>query len=141
MKRSEQREQAFSILFEQTFGDVPFDELADNALLARDLEICDYAEKVVKGVEAHREEIDAEIETRAIGWQKKRISKVALAILRLAVYEMRYEEEVPVAVSANEAVELAKKYATKEDASFVNGILGTVARAGSAGRTAPEEEP
>ena len=58
----------------------------------------------------------------------KRISKTALCILRLAIYEMKYFDEIPVSVSINEAVELCKKYATNDDASFVNGILATVSK-------------
>jgi N utilization substance protein B len=87
-----------------------------------------YARKAAQGVQDHLEDIDAAIEKYTVGWQKKRISKVSLAILRLAVYEMKYEDDVPVRVAINEAVELAKKYATQEDASFVNGLLGSVAR-------------
>ncbi|MBO4468554.1 MAG: transcription antitermination factor NusB, partial [Clostridia bacterium] len=68
------------------------------------------------------------ISTNAIGWSIGRISKTALAILRLAIFEMKYMEDIPVSVSINEAVELSKKYATKEDASFVNGILSTVSK-------------
>ena len=60
---------------------------------------CDYAKKTAEGVQGHLEEIDAAIERYALGWKKQRISKVALAVLRLAVYEMKYEEDVPVAVS------------------------------------------
>ena len=63
-----------------------------------------------------------------MGWSIKRITKTALAILRLAIYEIKYYDEIPVSVSINEAVELAKKYATKEDASFINGILSTVCK-------------
>ena len=63
-----------------------------------------------------------------MGWSIKRISKSALAILRLAIYEMKYVDSIPVSVSINEAVEIAKKYATKEDAAFINGILSTVAK-------------
>ena len=91
-------------------------------------ELCDYAKKTAEGVQEHLEEIDAAIERYAVGWKKQRISKVALAVLRLAVYEMKYEEEVPVAVSVNEAVELAKKFAAPADAAFINGILGSISR-------------
>lgn len=129
LKRSEQREQAFAIIFERIFNDAALDELVDNALLARDYEICDYARKAAEGVQSNLTAIDAEIERYAVGWKKQRISKVALAILRLAVYEMKFEEDVPVAVAVNEAVELGKKFATQADASFINGILGSISRA------------
>ena len=73
-------------------------------------------------------EIDAVIEQYAIGWKKERISKVALSVLRLAICEILFVDSVPSGVSANEAVELAKKYATTDDAAFINGILGTFIR-------------
>ncbi len=128
MTRSEQREQAFALVFERIFNEESIDEMVDHAAEARDLTIGSYARKAAQGVQDHLEEIDAAIEKHTVRWQKKRISKVSLAILRLAVYEMKYEDEVPVRVAINEAVELAKKYAAQEDAAFVNGLLGSVAR-------------
>ena len=68
-------------------------------------------------------------------WSKERISRVALAIMRLAVYEMLYVDDIPVSVSINEAVELAKKYGGDEDSSFVNGVLGGISR-----ETAPKDD-
>lgn len=68
-------------------------------------------------------EIDEAINATAKGWKTTRMSKMDLAILRLAVYEMKYEEAIPDKVSINEAVELAKQYGTDDSASFVNGIL------------------
>lgn len=72
---------------------------------------------------AHVEGLDEAINRVSEGWKTSRMSKVDLTILRLAVYEMRFEEDIPVPVSINEAVELAKKYGTDDSASFVNGIL------------------
>ena len=78
----------------------------------------------------HEEEIDAKIsENLKKGWKISRISKVSLALLRLAVYEILYRDDVPTSVSINEAVELSKKYTVKEDTSFINGVLGSVAKA------------
>lgn len=74
------------------------------------------------------EEIDGNIEKFSVGWKINRISKVALAVLRLAVCEILYFDDIPVGVSINEAVELCKKYAAKEDSSFVNGILGSLSK-------------
>ena len=72
------------------------------------------------------EEIDSLISENAVGWKIERISKTALSVLRLAIFEIKFMDDIPEAVSVNEAVELCKKYATKEDASFVNGFLSTV---------------
>ena len=68
------------------------------------------------------------IEKYSTKWKLDRIVKVSLAILRMSISEMLYLEDIPVSVSINEAVELAKKYATEDDASFVNGVLGAVAK-------------
>ena len=130
--RSEQREQAFAIVFEQIFNSAPVDELIENAVEARDLEVSDYARETAKKTAAHLDEIDAEIERYSRTCRKNRICKAVLAILRLALCEMKYCDDVPVSVAINEAVELAKKYATLEDAQFVNGLLGSAARAAAA---------
>ena len=74
------------------------------------------------------EEIDGIIEKNLKNWKMNRISKVALAVMRLAICEMRFFDDIPVGVSINEAVELCKKYAAKDDYSFVNGILSAVAK-------------
>ena len=129
ISRYKMREQAFILCFEMLFSDTDIDELADNAGDARDEFLSDYAVSCAKGVKEHGEEIDARIsENLKAGWKISRISKVSLALLRLAVYEMLYRDDVPVSVSINEAVELSKKYSTKDDTSFINGVLGAVSK-------------
>ena len=129
MTRREEREQAFLLIFERNFHNEPFPELIENALEARDFDASDFAKKIVSGVDEHQPFIDDLIEKKAVGWRKTRISKVAFSVLQLAIYEIYFEEDIPVGVSINEAVELAKKFASEEDASFVNGILGNIAKA------------
>ena len=68
------------------------------------------------------------ISANAHNWSRERLSRVALSILRLAIYEMQYVDDIPVSVSINEAVELAKCYGGDADASFINGVLGGIAR-------------
>ena len=87
-----------------------------------------FAREVSDGVEEHREELDAVIEKHAIGWSLERISKVDLAILRVAVYEILYREDVPAGAAINEAVELAKRFGGDHSYSFINGILGAFAK-------------
>ena len=128
MKIHEAREQAFFLIFERTFQEASLEELVESAQLARDITICGFAQNVFHGVEKHGEEIDGMIEKHCIGWTKNRLSRVAVSVLRTAVYEMLYEEKIPVSVSINEAVEIAKTYGSTEDASFVNGVLGSVAK-------------
>ena len=126
--RREERQQAFDLVFERLFRDDSAEEVFEDAVNARGEEISGYARTIVKGVEEHIDEIDKVIEENLKGWKKNRISKISLTILRIAVFEMLYVKDVPVSVSINEAVELAKNYATETDGSFVNGVLGSVAK-------------
>ena len=129
ISRYKMREQAFFLCFEMLFSDTDVDELADNASDAREELLSDYAIDCAKGVRDHQDEIDARIsENLKKGWRISRISRVSLAILRLAIYEMLYLDEIPVSVSINEAVELSKKYTVEDDTAFINGVLGAVAK-------------
>ncbi len=129
MTRHEARELAFVLIFEKSFQEeVTIVELIENALELEIFPTNAFAENLAKKVYANLDEIDALINDCLVGWSAKRISKVSRAILRLAVCELLYSENMPVGVAINEAVEIAKKYATTEDASYVNGVLGTVAK-------------
>ena len=128
MTRKEAREETFILIFEKEFNSDSLDEVLDLAVQVRDITPDDYIKNTFFGVFSCIEELDAIISECAVGWSIKRISKTALAVLRLAIYEILKVDEIPVSVSINEAVELCKKYATKEDASFVNGILATVSK-------------
>ena len=86
---------------------------------------CQYITRLVTGVAAHRAELDGYIEKYAVGWKFARIPMVAAAIMRVAMYEILYMDDIPNGVAINEAVELAKKYETDEVVKFINGILGT----------------
>ena len=85
--------------------------------------ISEKAQKVVEKID----EIDAMINEHTTGWKTGRMNKVDLTILRLAVYEMKWDEDVPTGVAINEAVNLAKKYSSEDGASFVNGVLAKLA--------------
>ena len=126
MTRKIAREEAFILIFEKAFNDSSVEEILELAKEVRELEVDGYINKVFSGVFEKIEEIDALISENAVGWRIERISKTALSVLRLAIFEIKFMDDIPNAVSINEAVELCKKYATKEDASFVNGILSTV---------------
>ena len=128
MTRKQAREEAFILIFEKEFNDDALQDILELAEEVRDIKADEYVKNVFFGVFENVESIDAKISENAVGWSIKRITKTALAILRLAIYEIEFYDEIPVSVSINEAVELAKKYATKEDASFINGILSTVAK-------------
>lgn len=129
MNRSQEREQAFIVLFETIFHpDSTPEELFSLAEESEFFEGTDFARKLVATTVEHGAEIDTEIEAHAVDWSIQRITKVSLAILRLALCEILYYDDIPTGVSINEAVELAKKYAEKQDSRFINGVLGSVAR-------------
>ena len=128
LSRSESREQAFMLLFSKSFDDEPLEAtIEDNAEMFNG-GVCGYAQSVVSAIEEKKEELDADIASfLKQGWSISRISRPSLAILRLALYEIKYIDSVPASVSINEAVELAKKY-TIGESKFVNGILGSYLR-------------
>lgn len=128
-KRRKSREQAFIILFEKSFNeDMAIDEIVKVAIESEVIEQDKFMDKILKNAEDNLTEIDTAIEKNLKGWSKSRISKVSLALLRMAISEMNYVDDVPVGVSINEAVEICKIYGSDEDKSFVNGVLGSVAR-------------
>ena len=89
----------------------------------------EYIQKKYEAVVSHVPEIDALINERARDWKTARMNKADLAVLRLAVYELKWDDEIPTGVAINEAVELARKFGGDASPSFVNGILGKLAEA------------
>ena len=129
MTRREAREQAFMVLFEKIFdNESTISEIVEIAKENDLIKINSFAEVLLKAVENNGEEIDSVIEANLQDWTISRLPKVSLAVLRLAVAEIKFVDEVPDGVAVNEAVELAKKYGTAVDASFINGVLGAVAK-------------
>lgn len=128
MNRRQARESAFSILFETLFLEDSWEDLVK---FARELDVLSfdsYSKSLIKGAIAMRKDLDDKIAPYLRGWDISRISRVSLAILELAFYEILYVDEVKSPIAINEAVELAKKYASPEDASFINGVLGSLVR-------------
>ena len=129
MTRHEAREVAFIITFEKGFlGDTPIEEIIESAAESEFFDVNNYVIRTVKGIFGNLSAIDGAIEEKLVGWSAKRLSRAAMAVLRVAVYELLFSDEVPVGVAINEAVEIAKKYATEEDASYINGVLGSIAK-------------
>ena len=129
MTRSEAREQAFIVLFERIFNsDLTIAEIIDAAQEEGLIKINGFAASLLQNAQENEDAIDKLISENLKGWAINRLPKVSLAIMRLAVSEMLYIEEVPVGVSVNEAVELAKKYGTADDATYINGVLGAIAK-------------
>lgn len=129
ISRYKEREQAFLICFEKMFTENSIDEISQCAEESREDNYSDFALNCANGVQENLEEIDALIkEHLARKWNIARINKVSLSILRLAIYEMKFIEEIPNKVSINEAVELSKKFSGEDEYKFVNGVLGAVSR-------------
>lgn len=133
MKRREQREHIFELLFRIEFHDEEemknqielfFDDIEMIIIEQKDRF---YIENKFRDIVSKLNEIDASINNIAEGWKTNRMGKVDLTIIRLAEYEMKYDDEVPVNVAINEAVELAKKFGGDESPAFVNGILAKLA--------------
>ena len=116
------------LLFEKTVNDDPMADIIEMAVEARGIEMDEYCEKLTSLTELYLEQIDAEIEANLRGWSLRRLSRMTLTILRVAVCEMKFMKapDVPVSVSINEAVELAKRFSGDDGPSFVNGVLAKI---------------
>ena len=132
MSRREIRENIFKLLFMGNFN--KGEEMdAQLKLYMENMEGVSekdrtYMEDKFEKIREHLEEIDNILNENSTGWKTKRMSKVDLNILRLAVYEMKYDEDVPTKVAINEAVEISKNFGGEDSASFINGILGKISR-------------
>ena len=144
MTRTAAREIAVHFVFELGFTDQTAEELLSEALSRKTFSAIGeeeplyaefpneaqrgYISKLVRGVYEHTPELDEYISKYAIGWKFSRLNRVAVAIMRVAMYEVLYMQDIPNAAAINEAVELVKHYEEPEVVSFVNGILGSFVR-------------
>lgn len=129
MGRKKARDNAFKCVYQLSFGqDIELNKILENCYLENenDEEEKEYIESVLNGVNSNLEKIDNVILSNLKNWTIDRIFKIDLAILRLAIYEIMYMDNIPVKVSANEAVELAKIYGNNDSKSFVNGLIAKV---------------
>lgn len=131
MSRRELRERVFKLLFRIEFNDE--EEMPEQMALFFEEEesLEDSAREEISrkyaGILEKKEELDAMLNEKATGWTVSRMGKVDLTVLRLALFEMLYDDDVPVSVAINEAVELAKKFGQTESPSFINGVLAKFA--------------
>ena len=144
MVRNTAREIAIHLSYELSFTNKPIEGLLDERLTkeafavlaeedalyqeAPNAKQAEYIRRLVKGVDEHAAELDGYIEKYAKGWSFSRIPLVASAIMRVAMYEILYMQDIPNGAAINEAVEIAKKYETPETVKFINGILGSFVR-------------
>lgn len=130
MGRREARENAFLFLFGNLFTNYTLEEIIEYCKDQDETDVqtdC-FTIEIFKGVKENISQIDKIISDTSVKWSKERLSKVTLTILRISIYEIVYREDVPISVSINEAVELAKKFGTDEETSFINGVLGAVSK-------------
>ena len=131
MGRSELREHIFKMIFGLEFTEEEQIEKQLELYLDQQDEVSEkdrsYMLAKAKAIAEKVCEIDAMINENATGWKTTRMNKVDLSILRLAVYEMKFDDDVPVKVAINEAVELAKRFSGDEGPAFINGVLGKLA--------------
>lgn len=135
MGRHEQREQIFTLLFRVDFHapeDMPLQEklfIEDNEEVTREKDAV-YIEAKEKAVREKLPELDRIINENTEGWDTARMGKVELTVLRLAVYELLFDEEIPTGVAIDEAVEIAKKFGQDNSGAFVNAILAKIVKLG-----------
>lgn len=129
-KRRSGRELAFQLLFQADVGGLPLDDVIRFHKMTSEAQpqVWKFAEELAHGAWNHREDSDTIISRYSQGWSVERMPNADRNILRIALFEIFYLEDIPVNVSVNEAVELAKEYSTVDSARFINGILGNVVR-------------
>ena len=131
MSRPRAREVAMKLVYSRLLGgtDTPDAVLEKSGIIEPfEQDDYDYAESIVQGVTDNLPELDKLIAKHSLEWSINRIARVDLAILRVSVYELLHRTDVPKSASINEAVELAKTFGGEKSYSFVNGILGAIAR-------------
>jgi N utilization substance protein B len=140
LERRKARHQALHILYQREITEEPLSRILDQRTYSEeDGEPTDFCRQILLGVEAHQSRVDALIERTSDNWVLSRMPLVDRNILRLAVFELLYLDDVPDSVSINEAVEMAKIYGGEDSSKFVNGILGRLAEIGAAGGLAEDE--
>ena len=126
MRRSDQRRDAVFACYQREVTGRPLSELVAEAR--------PFTRELAEGVEAHREELDAIVARHSKGWELGRIAPLERCLMRVALYEMEYSEDVPDEVAIDEAIEIAKEYCGADAPGFVNGILGAAVREREAAR-------
>ena len=128
MTKGEKREIVFNLIFELKFGEREMTDIINDAKEARDERVGEYVENTATGVYENLPKIDEVISQFSEKRSLKRLPSVSLAVMRLAVYEIMFCDDVPDSVAISEAVRIAKKYGDDHDYSYINGVLGAVSR-------------
>ncbi|MCD7891326.1 MAG: transcription antitermination factor NusB [Ruminococcus sp.] len=136
MTRREIRDSAFKLVFEQLLRDDDIEELYDIAEEIDEITVNDEVKKLVDGTLLHKDELDEIISGYSKSRSLSRISKINLAILRIALYESIYDDNTPMNAAISEAIKLSMVYTYQEDTSFINGVLGAFSRDRNKGENA-----
>lgn len=128
MTRREIRDSAFKLVFEQLLRDDDIQELYDIAEEIEEITVNDEVKKIVEGTISHAAELDNIISGYSKSRSLSRISKLNIAILRIALYESIYDENTPMNAAISEAIKLSMVYTYQEDTAFINGVLGAFSR-------------
>lgn len=126
-ERRKARRSALEVLYQSETGEVTVEDIVAKKLFWRGAALPDFSVQILEGIGANRERVDEVISESTDNWALDRMSIVDRNILRIAIYEMMFETDIPPSVSVNEAVELAKVYGSADSGKFVNGVLGRVA--------------
>lgn len=129
LTRTEARENVFLLLFQESYNKMAdMDSVFDLSKENLDINTNNYVRRVYTGIVEHMDELDGYIEDSSKNWNKNRISRVAVSCMRLALYEMLYEENMTPGIAISQAVGIARKYGDEDTSAFVNGVLGGICR-------------
>ena len=140
--RSDSRRIAFQLLFSSEINELSVETILDDGSFYTEVGLpCEFSRRLLLGVRTHQDQIDALISETSIDWQLSRLPLADKNILRLAIYEMLYEDDIPIKVSIDEAVELAKGFGGADKSPiFVNGVLGRIADRLETGLSMPGDD-
>ncbi|MDO4536250.1 MAG: transcription antitermination factor NusB [Clostridium perfringens] len=130
MNRAKSREYLLQLVYQMEItGDTPLETfnsfMEDNEDKKDNLDL-EYIRLALEGIKINKEVIDNKIKEQLVNWKLNRVSKVNLAILEIAVYEILFKEDIPEKVSINEAIEICKKYSEDKSVAFINGVLDKI---------------
>lgn len=128
MTRHQMREYAFMLTFEKLFNDDDVSAVIETARECETVEINKQVEELFAGIESKKQLLDERITPHLKNWSLDRISKVSLAVLRVAVYEILFCDDIDIDIAISEAIKIAQVYTVKADVNFINGVLSSISK-------------
>jgi N utilization substance protein B len=126
IKREEERSFVLQVLYACEYNEDPWRVLMNRISIEQHNKVTSYVERIITLVQEHKDEIDKEIKIKIKNWDYQRVAVIDRIILRMALVELLYCQDIPPEVSMNEAIELAKKFSTEQSNRFINGIIDAV---------------